>query len=87
MQFPFVQDLGNAIRHLALLFSILVPVLWALAIGLARGRRRRTLMSVGFSMVVAGVLGVVARHILQTALVNSIVHNTANRPAAPLTAL
>jgi len=81
-QISLVQDLGNAIRHLALLFSILVPVLWALAIGLARGRRRRTLMSVGFSMVVAGVLGVVARHILQTALVNSIVHNTANRPAA-----
>lgn len=84
-QISFIQDLGNAIRHLALLFSILVPLLWALAIGLARGRRRRTLMSVGFSMVVAGVLGVVARHILQTAAVNSIVHNTANRPAARAT--
>jgi hypothetical protein len=31
------------------------------------------------------VLGVVARHILQTAVVNSIVHNQANRPAARAT--
>jgi hypothetical protein len=84
-QISFVQDLGNAIRHLALLFSILLPVLWALAIALARGRRRRTLMSVGFSIVVAGVLGVAARQILQNAIVNSIVHNDAQRPAVRAT--
>jgi hypothetical protein len=84
-QLSFVQDLGNAIRHLALLLSILVPLLWALAIGLARGRRRRTLMSVGFSMVVAGALGVAARQILQTAIVNTLVNNEAQRPAARAT--
>ncbi|HEY2159825.1 MAG TPA: SHOCT domain-containing protein [Solirubrobacteraceae bacterium] len=80
-----VEDVGNAIRHLALLFSILLPLLWASAIGLARGRRRRTLMSVGFSMVVAGVLGVAVRHILQTGVVNSIVQNDAQRPAVRAT--
>jgi Short C-terminal domain len=80
-----IEDLGNAIRHLALLFSILVPLLWALAIGLARGRRRRTLMSVGFSMAIAGLLGVAGRHVLQTAVVNTIVHNDAQRPAARAT--
>jgi hypothetical protein len=84
-QLSFVQDLGNAIRRLALLFSILVPALWALVIGLARGRRRRTLMSVGFSMVVAGVLGVVGRQILQTAIVNTLVHHDAQRPAVRAT--
>lgn len=42
-------------------------------------------MSVGFSLVVAGVLGVAARHIIQTAVVNSIVHNEAQRPAARAT--
>ena len=80
-----IEDLGNGIRHLALLFSILVPALWALALVVARGRRRRTLMSVGFSMVVAGVLGVAARRILQTAVVNSIVSNDAQRPAVRAT--
>jgi hypothetical protein len=80
-----VEDLGNAIRHLALLLSILVPVLWALAIALARGRKRRTLMSVGFSMVVAGVLGVAVRHILQNGVVNTIVNNDAQRPAVRAT--
>ena len=80
-----IEDLGNAIRHLALLFSILVPALWAFAILLARGRRRRTLMSVGFSMAIAGVLGVAGRHVLQTAVVNTIVHNDAQRPAARAT--
>jgi hypothetical protein len=77
-----IEDLGNAIRHLALLLSILVPALWVLAIGLARGRRRRTLISVGFSIVVAGVLGVALRRVLQTAIVNTIVSNEAQRPAA-----
>jgi hypothetical protein len=80
-----VEDVGNAIRHLALLFSILVPVLWALAILLARGRRRRTLMSVGFSIVIAGLLWVAGRHILQTAVVNTIVHSDAQRPAVRAT--
>jgi hypothetical protein len=42
-------------------------------------------MSVGFSMVVAGVLGVAARHILQTAIVNTLVHNDAQRPAVRAT--
>lgn len=80
-----IEDLGNAIRHLALLFSILLPVLWAVAIALASGRRRRTLMSVGFSIVLAGVLGVAVRRILQTTIVNTIVHNDAQRPAARAT--
>ena len=39
-----VQDGGNALRKLALLLTIVVPLLYALAILLARGRRRRTLM-------------------------------------------
>lgn len=80
-QLSFVQDLGNAIRSLALLFSILVPVLWVLALGLARGRRRTTLMSIGFSMVVAGVLAAAARKILISAITNSLVSNDAQRPA------
>ena len=80
-----VEDLGNAIRSLALLFSILVPVLWVLALGLARGRRRTTLMSIGFSMVVAGVLGAAARKLLISGITNSLVNNAAQRPAVRAT--
>jgi hypothetical protein len=80
-----VEDVGNGIRKLALLFSILVPVLWVLAVALTRGRRRRTLMSIGFSMVIAGLIGVVARHILQTGVTNTLVSDEAARPAVRAT--
>jgi hypothetical protein len=80
-----VEDVGNGIRKLALLFSILVPVLWVLAMVLAPGRRRRTLLSIGFSMVIAGLIGVAGRHILQTAITNSIANNDASRDAVRAT--
>jgi hypothetical protein len=76
-----IEDVGNGIRKLALLFSILVPVLWVLAMVLAGGRRRRTLMSIGFSMVVAGLIGVAGRHILQTAITNTLASDEAARRA------
>jgi hypothetical protein len=65
-----------------LLLTILVPLLYVLAIFLARGRRRRTLMSVGFAIVLAGVLVFAARAILESAVVNSLVKVEANKPAA-----
>jgi hypothetical protein len=80
-----IENVGNGIRKLALLFSILVPVLWVLAVALTPGRRRRTLLSIGFSMVVAGLIGVAGRHILQTAVTNSIANNEASRDAVRAT--
>jgi hypothetical protein len=80
-QLKFVQDLGRAIKGLALWLTILVPLLYALAIGLARGHRRRTLMTVGFSIAFAGLLGIAARHILQSQITDSLVNNEAARPA------
>ncbi len=76
-----IEDVGNGIRKLALLFTILVPLLWVLAIVLAPGRRRRTLLSIGFSMVIAGLIGVAGRHILQTAITNTLANNEAAREA------
>ena len=80
-----VDDVGNAIRHLALAFSILIPVLWALTMFLAKGRRRRTLMSIGFSMVIAGLLWVAGRHILQSAIANTLVSDESGRRAVRAT--
>ena len=53
-QLRYVQDGGRAVRSLALWLTILVPLLYALAIFIARGHRRRTLMTAGFSFVFAG---------------------------------
>lgn len=80
-QLAFIQDIGKALKDLALLLTIIVPLLYALAIFLARGRRRRTLMNVGFAIVVAGVLVLAAAAIIKPAIVNSLVKVDANKPA------
>ncbi len=81
-QIKFVQDAGKGLKGLALLLTIIVPLLYALAILLARGRRRRTLMLVGIAVVLAGVLVLAARAIVESQVTNSLVKVEANRPAA-----
>lgn len=63
-QIKLVQDGGKALKGLALLLTIIVPPLYALAMWLARGYRRRTLMNVGISIVFAGVLVFLARTVI-----------------------
>lgn len=84
-QLSFVQKAGKAVKGLALVLSILVPLLFILAIFLARYHRRRTLMSVGFAIVIAGIVGIAGRALLKNAIVDSLVHNEAQRPAARAT--
>ena len=84
-QLSFVQKVGKAVKGLALLLTILVPLLYILAIFLARQHRRRTLMSVGFAITIAGIAGIAGRSILQNAIVDSLVHNQAQRPAVRAT--
>ncbi|MGN6872347.1 MAG: hypothetical protein ACTHMY_28490 [Solirubrobacteraceae bacterium] len=64
-QLKYVQNGGNAIRHLAVWLTILVPLLYALAVFLARGNRRRTLMAVGLSGILAGAVVLLGRSILE----------------------
>jgi hypothetical protein len=80
-QLKFVQDAGNLIKGLALWLNILVPLLWLLAIYLARGHRRRTLMSVGFSILLVGVLVLLGRKILESQVTSSLVSDASLRPA------
>ena len=77
-----VQNGGKAIKGLALLLTILVPLLYALAIVLATGRRRKALMTVGIAMIFAGALVLAGRSILESQTVSALVKNEANRPAA-----
>jgi hypothetical protein len=78
-QLKLVQDVGRVVRHLALWLTILVPLLYALAIFLARHHRRRTLMTVGFSVMFAGLVGVGIRRFLEGYVANSLTPSQALR--------
>ena len=71
-QLKYVQNGGKAIKSLALWLTIIVPLLYALAIFLAKGHRRRTLMTVGFAGILAGVLVILGRSVLQGQIVTSL---------------
>jgi Short C-terminal domain len=84
-QIKLVQNLGQLIRDLALWLTILVPLLYALTVFLAQDRRRRMLMSVGFSIVFAGLVAFLLRHLLISGVTNSLVKDESVKPAAQAT--
>jgi hypothetical protein len=71
-QLKYVQNGGKAIKGLALWLTILVPLLYALAVFLAKGHRRRTLMTIGLAGIFAGVLVLLGRSILKGQLVTAL---------------
>jgi hypothetical protein len=81
-QLDVVQTGGRALHGLALLFGILAPVLYALAVVLARGYRRRVLMRVGAAILLAGVIVFLARTLLVNHLAGAIVADASLQPAA-----
>jgi len=80
-QLKTVQDGGKAVKGLALWLTILCPLLYALAVFLAPGRRRRTLMTIGFSALFAGLLVLFARRVLENQIPLSLTDDTSLRPA------
>jgi len=84
-QLNAVQKVGNVIKHLALWLTIIVFVLYALAVFLARGRRRRAFMTVGFAFVFAGLIGVLGRKLLVSQITNSVTSDASLRPAVRAT--
>jgi hypothetical protein len=81
-QIKAVQEIGKLLKGLALFLTIIVPLLYALAIALARGYRRRTLMSVGLAFVSVGILVFVARSVVISQVTDSLVKNESVKPAA-----
>jgi hypothetical protein len=81
-QISIVQEAGKALKGLSLLLTIIVPLLYALAIGLARGFRRRMLMTVGIAIVFAGVVVFLVRHVLIAQVTDSLVKTESVKPAA-----
>jgi hypothetical protein len=81
-QLGLVRNLAKTLHALALWLTILTFALYALAVFLAQGHRRRTLMWVGLSLVFAGIFTLIGRKIGQGQLISAITSNASIEPAA-----
>ncbi|HME04380.1 MAG TPA: SHOCT domain-containing protein [Solirubrobacteraceae bacterium] len=81
-QLGLVRNLAKALHALALWLVIIVLALYALAVFLAHDHRRRTLMWVGLSLVLAGLLVLIGRKVGQGQLVSAITSDASVEPAA-----
>jgi hypothetical protein len=80
-QLGVVRNLAKALHAVALGLTILVVALYALAVAIAKGHRRRTLMWVGWSLVFSGLLVLVGRKVGQGQLVSAITSDASIEPA------
>jgi hypothetical protein len=80
-QLGTAQDIANAVKHLAIVLPALALILFALAVGLARGRRRRTLRTAGWCFVLIGVVLLLIRRVGGDAVVDGLVKVPSNKPA------
>src|SRR5262249_57425597 len=76
-----VNDLLNLMKMLAWVVTVLALALFALAIYLAEGWRRVALRSVGFALIVVGILVLVVRTILGNAIIDHLATTESVRPA------
>jgi len=81
-QLSTAQSVATGVRHLPVVLTLLAIALFAGAIYLARDRRRRTLRSVGFAFIVAGVLALIARSLAGGAVTDALATTESVRPAA-----
>jgi hypothetical protein len=81
-QLGLVRNLAKTLHALALWLTIVTFLLYALAMFVARGYRRSTLIWVGSSLVFAGLFVLLARKIGQGQLVSAITSDASVEPAA-----
>jgi hypothetical protein len=80
-QISTAQSVAKLIRTLPIVLTLLVLILYGLAIWLAGPRRRQALRSAGLGFVIAGAAVLLLRTVAGHALVNSLVKVEANKPA------
>jgi diacylglycerol kinase family enzyme len=80
-QLKTAQDIANAVKHLAVVLPALAIGLFALAVYLARGRRRRTLRTTGWCFVLIGAALLLIRRVAGDAVVDGLVKIPSNKPA------
>jgi hypothetical protein len=81
-EITFAQDLLNLLQKLALILPLAALALYALAIYLAKGRRRETLRTIGFCFVGIGVAVIVGRSLAGNYVVGALTTTAAVEPAA-----
>lgn len=81
-QLKTAQDIAKAIRGLAVVLPLLTLALFALAIWLAQGWRRIALRTTGACLFGVGVALLLARRVAGEGIVNGLVADPTNRPAA-----
>jgi hypothetical protein len=77
-----LQGAARGLHDLAIVLPALALALFALAIGLSRGRRSRALVAVGGMAIAAGVASLIMRSIAGTQVVDTLASTEAVRPAA-----
>jgi hypothetical protein len=81
-QLETAQDLTQLLKTLGTWLWLLPVALWALALWIARGRRRSILRMIAIGSILAGLLVLVVRRITGSFLVDELVPSTAVQPAA-----
>ncbi len=80
-QLKSAQDIANAVKSLAIVLPVIALLLFALAVYLARGRRRQTLRTTGWCFVMIGIALLLIRRVGGDAVVNGLVKVASNKPA------
>ena len=75
------QDIAAAIRGLAIVSSVVVLLLFALAVYLSRGYRWVTLLGVGGGLAAAGIAALILRQVVGTVVVNQLASASAKDAA------
>jgi hypothetical protein len=81
-QLEAAQDATAALDFVGLWFWVVPVLLWALALWLARGRRRTILRAIAWAAIVAGLLVLVLRRVAGGYLVDELVATTSAEQAA-----
>ncbi|HEV7459012.1 MAG TPA: SHOCT domain-containing protein [Solirubrobacteraceae bacterium] len=81
-QIKTAQRIAQALRGLVVILLILVPVLYASAVVLARGRRRQMVMAIGFCFIAAGLVVLIVRGLAGDYVAGALTNSGADRPAA-----
>ncbi len=81
-QLKTAQNITKAIRHLSIVFTLVSLALFALAVWLARGRRRLALRTTGWCLFGLGVATLLMRRVIGNRVIDPLVKTTSVKPAA-----
>ena len=80
-QLRAAQDVVKGLRDLSFVLPALVALLYAGALALAAGRRRRVLLEIGAGILAAALVALVMRRWVESYVVNGLVRDEGVRPA------